>query len=515
MPGMDTRILSNVERLLESVGVGLWTWDSARNRFELDATCRAFLNLGDDEEWSAETAASRVPPEDLERYGKAIMGSLETGSFSVEFRIRRDDGSTSYISGRGHVLPHAPADMPIVKGVFIDVTSKRELKNQLRLQRSRMQELVDGIPGLFSYIDRDYRICFLSSQYRDIFERDEADLIGKHISELLGEKVFAERKQRYDRALAGKVVHHEASRTLPDGREVCFTVTHKPHRDESGEIVGVTSLAMDITDRQLIQRKLEQRGRELERSNKDLEQFAYVASHDLKAPLRAVEVLVEWLRDDLADYEEGEVQENLGLLRQRTARLNTLLDDLLAYSRAGRKVGIVTDVDSRELVQDIVTLLGPPAGMTVEADQSLPQLGANRAPLEQVLRNLINNAIKHHPSPESGHIRVYATDQGDTVTFSVEDDGAGIPEQYANKVFQMFQTLQPRDDREGSGMGLAIVNRIVEWQGGRIWFRPGSGGKGTVFKFTWIRQKPCTTHCKEESHGHEVDTNEACSHLAG
>jgi len=390
MPGMDTRILSNVERVLETVGVGLWTWDAARDCMELDDTCRAFLDLADDEEWNDEAAAKRLPPEDQVRYGQAIMDSLQTGNFETEFRVSRSDGSTSYISGRGHALPHLPGDMPIVKGVFIDVTPNRELE-----------------------------------------------------------------------------------------------------------------------------RALERHGSELERSNRDLEQFAYVASHDLKAPLRAIEVLVEWLQDDLDGYEEGEVQENLGLLKQRTGRLNRLLDDLLAYSRATRKVGEVTDVDSRELVQDIVTLLSPPEGMTVKAEASLPRLGSNRAPLEQVLRNLINNAIKHHPTPAEGRIRVYAQDQGDTIMFAIEDDGAGIPEQYAKKVFQMFQTLQPRDDREGSGMGLAIVSRIVDWQGGRIWFHAGPEDKGTVFKFIWTKQIPCTHDCKEESHGHAGDEDESCQHLAG
>lgn len=390
MQSIETRILSNVERVLESVGVGLWTLDSSRNHMDLDATCRAFLDLAEDEDWNDETAAKRLPPEDVVRYGEAILASLETGNFDVEFRVRRSDGSTSYISGRGHALPHLPDEVPIVKGVFIDVTPNRELE-----------------------------------------------------------------------------------------------------------------------------RALERHGLELERSNRDLEQFAYVASHDLKAPLRAIEVLVEWLRDDLEDYGEGEVQENLGLLKQRTSRLNRLLDDLLAYSRATRKVGEVTEVDSRELVQDIVTLLGPPEGMQVEADSSLPVLGSNRAPLEQVLRNLINNAIKHHPSPETGRIRVYAQDQGDAVMFAVEDDGVGIPEQYAKKVFQMFQTLHPRDDREGSGMGLAIVSRIVDWQGGRIWFHAGPEDTGTVFKFTWTRQIPCSNNCTEESHGHAVDEAESCQHLAG
>ena len=129
-------------------------------------------------------------------------------------------------------------------------------------------------------------------------------------------------------------------------------------------------------------------------------------------------------------------------------------------------------------------LLAPPATMELTADASLPVIHAHHAPLEQVLRNLINNAIKHHPTKQ-GSVKVYAQDKGDEVLFAVEDDGAGIPQEFAEKVFQMFQTLKPRDEIEGSGMGLAIVKRIVEWQGGRIWFHGGPGGCGTVFKFTW------------------------------
>jgi signal transduction histidine kinase len=122
--------------------------------------------------------------------------------------------------------------------------------------------------------------------------------------------------------------------------------------------------------------------------------------------------------------------------------------------------------------------------MALTADGSLPVIHAHHAPLEQVLRNLINNAIKHHPTKQ-GSVTVYAQDKGDEVLFAVEDDGAGIPAEFTEKVFQMFQTLKPRDEIEGSGMGLAIVKRIVEWQGGRIWFHGGPGGAGTVFKFTW------------------------------
>jgi signal transduction histidine kinase len=254
-------------------------------------------------------------------------------------------------------------------------------------------------------------------------------------------------------------------------------------------VQGIFSVAADITNRRQIELELESKQDELVRSNRDLEQFAYVASHDLKAPLRAIEVLVQWLREDLKDYEGGDVHENLGLLGQRTERLGRLLDDLLAYSRVGRKVGELVEVDSAELIRDMIELMGEPAGISIEAKGKLPTFITYAAPLEQVFRNLIGNAVKHHPGP-TGKVSIACEEVEDHYLFSVTDDGAGIPPEYADRVFQMFQTLKPRDEVEGSGIGLAIVSRIVEWQGGRVWFDPGPEGRGTVFNFQWQRSVP-------------------------
>jgi signal transduction histidine kinase len=274
---------------------------------------------------------------------------------------------------------------------------------------------------------------------------------------------------------------------MPDGSTANFSVNNKPFRDENGQILGVLTLGVDVTERRLMEQHVEAKSEELARSNKDLEQFAYVASHDLKAPLRAIEVIIEWLRDDLEGQEGGDVQENLDLLSQRTSRLSRLLEDLLAYSRAGRKVGDVKHIHLDEFVKDITTLIGPPEGMEISTSDGWPCLSTHHAALETVLRNLISNAIKHHPDPANGHIRVSCEDEGHQVMISVEDDGVGIPAEYAERVFKMFQTLKPRDDTEGSGMGLAIVQRIIDWQGGKIWFEDAAGENGVVFRFTWSK----------------------------
>jgi PAS domain S-box-containing protein len=470
---------------LADAGVGLYAYDAATRSFQLDATCRRIFDLDADEELSAEVMVARIHPADVDRYWAAAAEGMARGQFACEYRVVQRDGSLRSVLSRARAEP-GPEGL-LLRGVLIDVTDSRHLEEELAAAEQRMQDLADGVPGLFAYVDRDFVVRFLSRSYDAWYGHSRMRYLHRPLAEVLGEATFLNRKPHYERCLAGETVHYEETRRMANGEERFYSVTYHPARNPAGEVRGILSLAIDITERRRAEEALEARSRELQRSNQDLEQFAYVASHDLKAPLRAIEVLVDWLREDLASYQEGEVQENLGLLKQRTDRLHRLLDDLLAYSRAGRKPGEVADTDTRLLVQDLITLLSPPPGIRVEADPSLPVIRAHHAPLEQVLRNLINNAVKHHPGPE-GRVRVYAQEQEDAVLFAVEDDGTGIPEQFAEKVFQMFQTLRPRDEVEGSGMGLAIVKRIVEWQGGRIWFHPGPGGRGTVFKFTWRRQ---------------------------
>jgi signal transduction histidine kinase len=173
------------------------------------------------------------------------------------------------------------------------------------------------------------------------------------------------------------------------------------------------------------------------------------------------------------------------LLKSRVRRLDSLLDDLLAYSRAGRADATMDTVDTKSLVDELAVLVSPPEGFAITADASLPTLQAARAPLTQALQNLIGNAIKHHDRPAEGHIRVEARPAGDVVEFVVTDDGPGIPEQFRERVFGMFQTLKPRDEVEGSGMGLAIVRKLVDRQGGKVWLADGPDGRGLAVHFTW------------------------------
>jgi PAS domain S-box-containing protein len=370
----------------------------------------------------------------------------------------------------------------------VDDTGITRLTENVKRTEERFRMLAKGVPNHLLFLDPELRIVFANDVFLDAAGWSSREAVGLHISEIMGIDRFLERQPNYEKALAGETVDYESTGAI--GNETgYFRFSYRPSFDESGKVRGIFSMATDISELRKAQLELEAKQAELLRSNKDLEQFAYVASHDLKAPLRAIELLVQWITEGLGGYDTNNVQENLALLGKRTQRLNRLLDDLLAYSRAGRKVGAHRMSDTHALVLDIVQMLNPPQGFSVSIDGKLPAFKTHPTPLEQVLRNLISNAVKHHPGPE-GRVVVACHEERDHYVYAIQDDGEGIPQQYADRVFEMFQTLKPRDQVEGSGMGLAIVNRIVQWQGGRVWFEPAPSGKGTVFKFQWKKVQP-------------------------
>ncbi|MBN1237896.1 MAG: PAS domain-containing sensor histidine kinase [Gammaproteobacteria bacterium] len=375
-----------------------------------------------------------------------------------------------------------------------DVTQLKRLEAQTKASEAKFRMLAEGVPNHMLYLDRDLRIEFANDVFLQAAGWTAETARGRHISEVLGAERYEKRIPYYQRALAGEVVTYES--TGAAGSESgFFRFSYRPSYDAAGDIHGIFSVAVDISARRKVELELEAKQAELLRSNKDLEQFAYVASHDLKAPLRAIDLLVQWIAEELEGHQIGDVQENLALLGQRTQRLGRLLDDLLAYSRAGRKIGQHRSTDCQALVRDVIQLMSPPDGFSVGIDGVLPTFETYPTPLEQVFRNLIGNAVKHHPGPQ-GTVTVSCEEQAEHYVFAVADDGPGIPDEYAERVFEMFQTLKPRDQVEGSGMGLAIVNRIVAWQGGRVWFESPERGTGTIFRFEWRKQAP--THAATE-----------------
>ncbi|MEW8508715.1 MAG: CHASE domain-containing protein [Candidatus Thiodiazotropha sp.] len=261
----------------------------------------------------------------------------------------------------------------------------------------------------------------------------------------------------------------------------------------------VQALNQEVVERKSAEQELQQlnetlehhianRTAESERKAQYLEQFAYVTSHDLKAPLRAVSNLAQWIEEDLEDKLEDASKEQLALLRDRVKRMHDLIEGLLEYSRVGRTSEPENSLDSRELVEEIIDSLSPEEGFSIKIKGKMPTLTADRLQLGQVFSNLISNSLKHHGG-KKGRIRIRCDDSERFYQFSVCDDGQGIAPQYHKKVFMIFQTLESSDFESSTGIGLALVKKIVEEHGGTIKLR-SEPGEGACFFFTWPKQSP-------------------------
>ncbi|AFY92131.1 sensor histidine kinase [Chamaesiphon minutus] len=226
-------------------------------------------------------------------------------------------------------------------------------------------------------------------------------------------------------------------------------------------------------------------------SNRELDQFVYVTAHDLKAPLRAIASLSEWVEEELDKCISPGTRSQMQLIRRRVYRMQSLLDSLLAYSRAGRTQNPVVNVDVNRLLEKILRGLNPPATFTIDIANLMPTFATRTQPLEQVFFHLIDNAIRHHPT-QMGVVAISAIDLGDRYEFAIADNGEGIEPQYHQKIYQIFQTLKPRDLEENIGAGLAIVKKIVTAEGGTIRLE-SEPGNGSTFRFTWLKHPipPC------------------------
>ena len=227
---------------------------------------------------------------------------------------------------------------------------------------------------------------------------------------------------------------------------------------------------------------------ELEKRNAELNQFAYVVSHDLKAPVRGIANVVQWIEEDLAGEISPVMRKYLDFIPGRINRVQSLIDGLLEYARAGRDIVPAEEVNVEVMVRELADLIGTNGANLIIDD--LPTLHTERLPLQQVFSNLISNAVKYAGPKSTIHIACVALER--TFEFSVSDNGPGISPEYHEKVFGLFQTLRERSDSESTGIGLAIVRKIVEEQGGSIRLI-SSAGNGASFIFAWPKKKNDTS----------------------
>lgn len=249
------------------------------------------------------------------------------------------------------------------------------------------------------------------------------------------------------------------------------------------ELGMIKSSQRELAIRKSIEHNLEQKTIELKRTNKELESFTYVSSHDLKSPLRGIDNLAIWIEQDLSRYMNDETKLQMKLLRTRVKRMEDLLDGLISYSSVGKVTYDIATISTKTLINEVYNSLNPLSDFKLSIQDSLPEITTAYEPLRNVFMILIGNTLKYHNRKE-GKITIYHKDCSEFLEFSVSDDGPGIEKMYHEKIFQIFQTLKPRDEIESRGVGLALAKKIVENFYGEISII-SQKDKGATFSFTW------------------------------
>ena len=357
------------------------------------------------------------------------------------------------------------------KGRSVRVREERDNLNLI------FESMVDGV----YLVSKDRKLTFMNRVLREKF----GDRVGAICYETFHKRAVPCPLCKLSEVLDRKTVRWEWHSRRTD--EI-YDLVETPLTNSDGTTSKLT-IFRDITDRKRWEAESAREERlrlqlldELERSNNELKDFAYIVSHDLKAPLRAITSLAQWLAADYGDKLDEDGKEQLELLKNRTRRMHNLIEGILTYSRIGRSKEEKDEVDLNILVSEVIATIDPPEDIVIEVVGELPTIPFERTRMEQIFQNLLGNAAMYMDKPEGG-ITISCTDDDSNWRFSVADNGPGIDEKYYKKIFQIFQTLKPRDEVESTGVGLTIVRKIIEMHGGEITVE-SKLGVGSTFHFT-------------------------------
>lgn len=362
---------------------------------------------------------------------------------------------------------------------------------EIEAARDLFLEVIESMSEAWFLMDRTGRVLRVNSAAGTLLECKAAELVGRPFAEICGSvAVPATPWQLLERAPSGRLPLFDTELSTQAGRLVPVGVSLGLVRDRRGKVIGMQALARDITERKQAEAALSRQAQELARSNAELEQFAYVASHDLQEPLRMMASFAQLLAKRYKDKLDPDADEFIAYIVEGASRMQRLINDLLSYSRVGSRGGDFAPTDCAAVVGTACANLRAAieeSGAAVVTDP-LPVVMADETQLLQLFQNLLGNAIKFR-GDKAVVVQVGATRCGNDWVFWVRDNGIGIEPQYRERIFQIFQRLHGRGRYPGTGIGLALAKKIVERHRGRIWVE-SEPGKGSTFYFTLPAEEP-------------------------
>ncbi|HVZ56479.1 MAG TPA: PAS domain-containing protein, partial [Chitinophagaceae bacterium] len=434
-----------------------------------------------------------------------ILENKTLNYWDDEYRFRKPDGSYAIIFDRAYIIRDTGGRAIRMIGASRDITRERQQVIEITRIQQNLAALINSTSDLIWSLDADFRIITCNRAYSHLIQGftgspvREGDAV---IQESFGSELVDRWRRFYQRALDGDSYSINEQLLEPrSGTMVDYIISFTPMTTPDGQVYGVACYAKDVTElvrsaRQLeeLNQRLRQQALELAASNKELEQFAYVASHDLQEPLRMVSSFLELIDKKYTARLDDTGRQYIRFAVNGAERMKQLIQNLLEFSRLGSAPEELADTDMNSVLDQVLeTFRGriQALGAQVESNR-LPVLKrARKSQMLQLLQNLVSNALKYHGEAPP-LVRIHAEDQGDHWLFSVADNGIGIDPKYAEKIFVIFQRLHNSTEYSGTGIGLSTCRKIVERHGGRIWVE-SEPGRGSTFYFTLPKQIPDRT----------------------
>jgi PAS domain S-box-containing protein len=482
----DRALRESEERLnlaLMSSGVGTWSWNVVENSIIWDDYIHPLFGL------EPKTFPGRfedllhlVHPDDRDHVAEVVAETLEKDApYDTEYQVVWPDGTMHVLASRGKVYRDAAGRPLRMAGVCWDVTDRKRAEEV----RQKLAAIIESADDPILSKDLDGTIRSWNGGAFRLFGYRADEVIGRPVTLLIPEDRLEEEPNIIERLIRGEQLEpFESIRRKKDGTLVPVSVRISPIKDISGRITGASKIVRDITAQRRAEAQLRTLLAELERSNRELEQFAYVASHDLQEPLRMVSSYTQLLERRYRDKLDDDAREFINYAVDGARRMQRLINDLLEFSRVSTRGRRVEPVDANEVLGTVRATLSAAiedAGAQV-TNGELPTVMVDSTQLGQLLQNLIGNALKFK-GDKSPRVHIAASEQAGEWVFTVRDNGIGIDPEYFDRIFVIFQRLHVTADYPGTGIGLAVCKRIAERHGGRIWVE-SEPGNGATFSFS-------------------------------
>ncbi|MEM9648043.1 MAG: PAS domain S-box protein [Bacteroidota bacterium] len=365
---------------------------------------------------------------------------------------------------------------------YNDVTLRKNYRRNLEIQKEKYGSIIANMNLGLVEVDIDGNILMVNQSFSDMIGYTTDELIGRNLYEAMPiiSSEVDELKLQTKKKGEGISDSYEVAVKVANGEKRFWLVSGAPRYDDAGNVIGSIGVHLDITDQKSLELQKENLLRELEASNKGLQEYAHIVSHDLKSPLRSVSALATWLYDDYRDTLDENGRYNLKMMQEKIEGMDKLITGILKYSTVNSDVLDDTKVDVNEVIKDISEIIYIPDNVEIKAKKKLPVIQADKTKIHQLFQNFLSNAVVNIEK-EDGLVEIDYKEDASHWQFSVKDNGVGIPEEYHEKIFQIFQSIGNKE--RSTGIGLSIVKKIIDRYNGKVWLE-SEIGKGTTFYFT-------------------------------